>query len=82
MKIHLFYYILFIGFLGFSANSGRAAEEQELIAVLQSSAGVVEKCAACQQLRICGTAQSVPALAALLGAERVGHAARYALEGM
>ena len=82
MKIHLFYYILFIGFICFSANSGRAAEEQELIAVLQSSAGAVEKCAACQQLRICGTAQSVPALAALLGAERVGHAARYALEGM
>jgi len=39
-------------------------------------------CAACQGLRIYGTAPSVPALATLLGAERVGHAARYALEGM
>ena len=37
---------------------------------------------ACQQLRISGTVQSVPALAAVLGDERVGQAARYALEGM
>jgi len=65
-----------------SACAVYAAEEQELIAVLQSSAGPVEKCAACQQLRIYGTARSVPALAALLGHERVGHAARYALEGI
>ena len=82
MKTHFFNLILFIIFVTFSACNVNAAEEKELIAVLQSSAGAVEKCAACQQLRIYGTAKSVPALAALLGKERVGHAARYALEGI
>ena len=82
MKINFFNLILIIIFITFSACSVHAADEQELIAVLQSSAGPVEKCAACQQLRIYGTGRSVPALAALLGEERVGHAARYALEGI
>jgi HEAT repeat protein len=82
MKTHFFKLILLIAFVTLSACGVHAAEEQELIAILQSSAGAVEKCAACQQLRIYGTAKSVPALAALLGQERVGHAARYALEGI
>ena len=82
MKIHFFNYILLIGLITLSTCTVHAAEEQELIAILQSSAGAAKKCAACQQLRIYGTAQSVPALAALLGEERVGHAARYALEGI
>ncbi|HQI29258.1 MAG TPA: hypothetical protein PLT20_14325, partial [Sedimentisphaerales bacterium] len=43
-----------------------AAEEQDLIAILKSNADTVEKCAACQQLRICGTVQSVAALASML----------------
>jgi len=60
----------------------RAADEQELIAILQSAAGATEKCAACQKLRLVGTARSVPALAALLGDERTSQAARYALEPM
>jgi len=59
-----------------------ADREQELIAVLQSSAGPVQKCSACQQLRTLGTARSVPALAALLNDERVSQAARHALEAM
>ena len=62
--------------------TARAADERQLIAVLQSNAGAVKKCDACRQLRVIGTVESVPALAALLGDERVGHAARYALEGM
>jgi HEAT repeat protein len=82
MKTHFFNLILLIVFVTLSACSAHAAEEKELIAILQSSAGAVEKCAACQQLRIYGTAKSVPALAALLGQERVGHAARYVLEGI
>lgn len=53
-----------------------------MIATLQSSAGVPQKCAACQKLRIIGTARAVPALATLLGEQRTSHAARYALEGM
>ena len=82
MKIHFFNLVLLIVFITLSACTVDAAEEQELIAILQSSAGAAKKCAACQQLRIYGTAESVPALAALLDEERVGHAARYALEGI
>jgi HEAT repeat protein len=59
-----------------------ADEEQDLIATLQSGAGATQKCAACQRLRVVGTPRAVAALAALLGEERISHAARYALEGM
>jgi len=82
MKIHFFNLILTMMFITFSACSVHAADEKELIAILQSSAGAVEKCVACQQLRIYGSVKSVPALAALLDQERVGHAARYALESI
>ncbi len=68
--------------LPFLAMAARADEEQDLIATLQSNASISQKCATCQRLRFIGTVQSVPALAALLGEERTGHAARYALEGM
>ena len=60
----------------------RADDEPDLIAILQSNAGIPAKCSACQKLRLVGTVKSVPALAALLGQDRVSHAARYALEGM
>ncbi|MCF7732207.1 MAG: HEAT repeat domain-containing protein [Akkermansiaceae bacterium] len=70
------------GLLSLAAVTVRAGTEQDLIATLQSDASVPQKCEACQQLRLAGTAKSVPALAALLGEERTGHAARYALEGM
>ena len=82
MKIHFCNLIILIVLITVSACTVHAAGEQELIGILQSSAGPVEKCAACQQLRIYGTVQSVPALAALLGEKRLGHAARYALEGI
>ena len=82
MKTYIFNLIFLIAFVTLSACSVHAVEEKELIAILQSSAGAVEKCTTCQRLRIYGTAESVPALVALLGKERVGHAARYALEGI
>ncbi len=82
MNKQLLNQILVIAFITAAACTAWGAEERELIAVLQSNAGAVEKCSACQQLSIFGTVESVPALAALLGDERVGHAARYALEGM
>lgn len=66
----------------FAATTLQAADESQLIAVLQSNADVPAKAAACQQLRLHGTAASVPALAALLTQDRLGQAARYALEGM
>src|SRR5579875_1368845 len=54
--------------------------EAELIAVLKSNASREEKAAACRNLALVGTGASVPALAALLGDEQLGHMARYALE--
>ncbi|MHB8969921.1 MAG: HEAT repeat domain-containing protein [Pirellulaceae bacterium] len=56
------------------------AQEAELIAVLRSDAAVQEKSAACRQLARIATKEAVPALAALLGDEKLSHMARYALE--
>jgi len=74
--------IIFVVLLLVAVCTAGVPDEQTLIAVLKSNADVVEKCDACQQLRIYGTIESVDALAAVLGDERVGHAARYALEAM
>ena len=74
--------ILIAGWLAVLASAAVADDEQALIATLQSAADVPQKCAACQRLRIVGTARAVPALAALLPDERTSHAARYALEAM
>jgi HEAT repeat protein len=79
MKTNL---LLALGLLVLSVCVGRADQEQDLLAVLKSNASAPEKCDACQKLRLVGSVQSVPALAALLGQERTAHAARYALEGM
>jgi hypothetical protein len=54
--------------------------EAELIAVLKSNASREEKAVACRNLALVGTGAAVPALAALLGDEKLGHMARYALE--
>jgi len=62
--------------------SSRADPEQDLIAILQSSADISAKCDACKKLRVIGTPKSVPALAALLGEDRLSHAAEYALEAI
>ena len=82
MKNHILKQIFIVGLVTLAACSAGAADEKELISILKSDAGVPQKCDACRQLRIDGTAKSVPALAALLTTERTGHAARYALEGM
>lgn len=57
-------------------------DESQLIAVIQGDAGWAEKQDACRRLREIGTAQSVPALAALLGNAQLSHMARFALESM
>ncbi len=57
-------------------------DEQHLIGVLQSSASLHDKDAACARLKKIGTAQSVPALASLLADDQLSHSARYALESM
>jgi len=58
------------------------AKEQEakLIAVLQSNAEFNAKADACRELARTGTADCVPALAALLADEKLTHMARYGLE--
>jgi HEAT repeat protein len=56
--------------------------EAELIQVIESDAGWVEKQAACRGLRQMGTKQCIPALGALLTDENLSHMARYALEAM
>lgn len=64
----------------FAAPAAPAAEEAELIGVLQSGATQKEKADACRELAHVGTKKAVPALAALLGDEKLSHMARYALE--
>jgi HEAT repeat protein len=57
-----------------------AADEAQLISVLQSGASQKDKADACRELAHVGTAKAVPVLAALLGDEKLSHMARYALE--
>ena len=81
MKTNYLFHILACLLVVFVGSVG-AGEEQDLIALLKSNAAVPQKCDACFRLRIIGTAESVPALAALLGEERLSQAARNALEPM
>jgi HEAT repeat protein len=66
------------------ATQGDAAARKELetrlLAVLTSGASRSAKDYVCRTLRTVGTAESVPALAALLSEEDLSHIARYALE--
>jgi HEAT repeat protein len=65
---------------GQDAAKPAGEKESDLIAVLKSNASREEKAGACRKLAMVGTRESVPALAALLGDEALGHMARYALE--
>ena len=56
------------------------AQEAQLIAVLTSDATLEKKAGACRELARVATKEAVPALAALLGDEKLSHMARYALE--
>lgn len=56
--------------------------EAGAISVLQSESSPQQKDAACVWLKRHGTAQSVPALAALLNDEQLSQSARYALESL
>lgn len=58
----------------------RKALENKLAAVLNSGASRAAKDYVCRQLRVIGTAASVPAIAALLSDKDLSHMARYALE--
>jgi HEAT repeat protein len=58
------------------------AQEAKWIEVLQSDAPVSAKASACRELRLQGTARSVPALAPLLIDAKLSHEARMALESI
>jgi HEAT repeat protein len=68
------------------ASLGDAAARKELVqrlvVVLQTRTSIVAKEYVCSKLRLIGSADSVPALAALLGDKDLAHAARDALESM
>jgi len=59
---------------------GGKQDAAKLIAVLKSDAPHKEKADACRQLAVVGNKDAVPALAALLGDEKLSHMARYGLE--
>lgn len=58
------------------------ATEEQLLAVLKSSASAGEKCNACRELQLRGTEKSIPVLAGLLSDADISHCARIALETM
>jgi len=65
---------------GQDAKSPAKSQEAKLIAIVKSSSSEKDKADACMVLARIGTKESVAALAALLGDEKLGHMARYALE--
>lgn len=64
------------------AYADDAATEDQCIAELKGDGGWSVKYVACYRLRQIGTEKSIPALASLLGDEKLSHMARYALENM
>ena len=62
--------------------AAQAAEAGRLIAVLRSNAATFDKARACQQLAVVGGKQAVPALADLLGDEKLAAYARSGLESI
>jgi HEAT repeat protein len=68
------------------ASYGKAEARKELetklAAVLSTSASRDAKDYCCRILRVIGTAECVPALAALLGDKELSHSARYALQSI
>lgn len=61
-------------------DAGRVQLEKRLVESLGTELSFDAKQFLCRKLMIVGTAASVPALAALLGDEKLSHMARYALE--
>ncbi len=75
--------LLFAGavqLFGQTVPPGGKEQVDRLIAVLKSEAPQKDKADACRGLAVIGTKDAVPALAALLGDEKLSHMARYALE--
>ncbi len=62
--------------------AARKVLEQRLIAVLQADVSRDAKDYVCRKLRVVGTADAVPVLAAMLPSADYSHLARYALQGI
>jgi hypothetical protein len=65
-----------------AATIASPADEASALAVLASDAGTEKKVQACNELAVVGTTKSIPALAKLLGDEKLSTYARSALEVM
>ncbi len=72
--------VAWIPTLLFAADTAKSPTAKELIAALRSDAPTLDKARACQQLTALGDKDAVPALAALLGDEKLAGQARSALE--
>ncbi len=69
-------------FLGLFGSLPARAGEEDLINTLKGNSSWLDKQTACRALRQTGTAECVPALAALLNDRDLSHLARFALEAM
>lgn len=74
--------VLAVSLLAFAVITARADDETNQFAILHSHASVSKKWAACQRLRVIGTAKAVPEVAALLTDEQLSQAARQTLDGL
>jgi len=72
--------VCFVVILPCGAADKAAPQTKDLVAVLQSDAGLEKKAEACRLLAQVGDASAVPVLAGLLADEKLAHMARYALE--
>jgi len=63
-------------------TSTATADEASALAVLASDAGTEKKVQACNELAVVGTAKAIPALAKLIGDDKLNDYARSALEVM
>lgn len=80
IKLPLIAALMCGGLLSSFGQTPAKEQETKLIAVLQSNAEYTVKADACRELARIGTADAVPALASLLGDERLADMARYGLE--
>ncbi len=74
--------VLLVSLLTLAVITARADDETNQFAILHSNANVSKKWAACQRLRVIGTAKAVPEVAALLTDEKLSQAARQTLDGL
>ncbi len=63
-----------------AAGRSQSARQRKYLSILRSDAPLFEKARACEELAVVGDKEAVPILAGLLGDERLGDYARFALE--